>query len=102
MQALVAPVMDFIVALAGSAAKDLQASGVLRLLRLAQSLVEAMQQQACQAAAKQVEIMMDPESAVGTLWYSSVDLAVTGVICTVQPCHAGRCVSALCGELVSN
>lgn len=67
VQLLVSPVESFIAALIGPASKELQASAALRLLKLAQSLVDAMQQQGCEAAAEQVVIMLDPKSAIGQL-----------------------------------
>ncbi|KAL0031929.1 hypothetical protein WJX79_006429 [Trebouxia sp. C0005] len=65
MQALASPVVDFVSAAAGSEA--VQTSALLHLLKLAQSLVDAMQQQQCEAALKQVEVLMDTDSAVGKL-----------------------------------
>ena len=65
MQTLASPILDFVLAAASSEA--VQASALLHLLKLAQSLVDAMQQQQCEAAPKQVEVLVDCNSAVGKL-----------------------------------
>ncbi|KAL0019463.1 hypothetical protein WJX77_007420 [Trebouxia sp. C0004] len=65
MQTLASPILDFVSAVASSEA--VQASALLHLLKLAQCLVDAMQQQQCEAAPKQVEVLMDADSAVGKL-----------------------------------
>ena len=70
IQAVISPIMDFILAAATSASQGMQASAVLRLLKLAQALVDAMQQQRCKAGAGQVEMLMGSDSAVGKLRYS--------------------------------
>lgn len=65
MQTLASHILDFVAAAASSEA--VQATALLHLLKLAQSLVDAMQQQQCEAAPKQVELLMDCNSAVGKL-----------------------------------
>ena len=75
--------MGFILAAATSASQGMQASAVLRLLKLAQALVDAMQQQRCKAGAGQVEMLMGSDSAVGKLRYSINMLDVTHT-CTPQ------------------
>lgn len=83
IQALISPIMGFILAAATSASQGMQASAVLRLLKLAQALVDAMQQQRCKAGAGQVEMLMGSDSAVGKLRYSINMLDVTHT-CTPQ------------------
>ncbi len=70
VQSLVAPTANFVVAVAASASRGLQAAALLRVLKLAQSLVDAMQQQGCETAAELVEMMMNSDSAVAELRYS--------------------------------
>jgi len=65
MQTLASPILDFVSAAASSEA--VQAPALLHLLKLAQCLVDAMKQQHCEAAPKQVEVLMDADSAVGKL-----------------------------------
>jgi len=65
MQTLASLILDLVSAAASSEA--VQASALLHLLKLAQSLVDAMQQQQCEAAPKQVEVLMDADSAIGKL-----------------------------------
>ena len=65
MQTLASSILDFVSAAASSEA--VQAPALLHLLKLAQCLVDAMQQQQCEAAPKQVEVLMDADSAVGKL-----------------------------------
>ncbi|KAL0054989.1 hypothetical protein WJX82_005498 [Trebouxia sp. C0006] len=74
MQTLASPILDFVSAAASSEA--VQASALLHLLKLAQSLVDAMQQQQCEAASKQVEVLMDADSAIGKLRRHSESQAV--------------------------
>lgn len=85
MPTLASPVLDFVSAAASSEA--VQASALLHLLKLAQSLVDAMQQPQCEAAPKQVEVLMDADSAVGKLrcgaWKPQLRSRVS--VCGIMP-----------------
>jgi len=90
MQTLASPILDFVSAAASSEA--VQASALLHLLKLAQSLVDAMQQQQCEAASKQVEVLMDADSAIGKLRCGALK---PQCVVFMQVCVASCCESLM-------
>ena len=67
VQALVAPTMELVVSLATAAVEGNAVPVLLRPVKLARSLLDAMQQQGGQVAAQHVDAMVQKSSAIGRL-----------------------------------
>ena len=66
-EALVAPVMELLVMLVTAVSKKMKGSVLLRPVKLARALMDAVQQQHGAIAEEHVIVLMDPKSAVGKL-----------------------------------
>lgn len=67
VQALVTPIMELVMSLATAATEGTAAPVLLRPVKLAHSLLDAVQQQGSQVAAQQVDTMVQKSSAIGKL-----------------------------------